>query len=86
MKESERRLVQSRILDVVRGVRWRWRARLALRGFVWMALLTGGVLLVSATVLEQLRFEPGAVVWLRVVTWATLALSFLLLFVRPLLR
>ncbi|MDX1495785.1 MAG: hypothetical protein R3253_17070, partial [Longimicrobiales bacterium] len=66
MRDSERRMVRNRIGDVVRSVRWRWRARLALRGFVWMGALTLVVLLGSAVALEQMRFSPEAVVWLRV--------------------
>ena len=86
MRESDRRMARNRILDVVRSVRWRWRARLALRGFVWMAGLTGVVLVLSAFGLERLRFSEDAVFWLRVLTWSTLAFSFLVLFVRPLFR
>ncbi|MEM7416967.1 MAG: DUF4175 family protein [Gemmatimonadota bacterium] len=86
MRDSERRQTQSRIHDVVRGVRWRWRARLALRGLVWVAGITGVVLFLSAVGLERARFSAEAVVWLRVLTWGTVLLSFLYFFVRPLFR
>ncbi|NIX23910.1 MAG: hypothetical protein GWN07_30465, partial [Actinobacteria bacterium] len=69
MRDSERRLARNRILDVLRGVRWRWRTRIALRGLVWVALLTGSVVFVSAIGLERMRFDADAVFWLRVLTW-----------------
>ena len=86
MRDSEKRLTQHRILDVVRSVRWRWRARLALRGLVWVGAITGAVLVLSALGLERMRFSAEAVVWLRVLTWGTVAVSLLLFLVRPLLR
>ena len=86
MKDSDRRLARNRILDVVRGVRWRWRLRVALRGLVWVAGITGTVLLLSALGLERLRFSPDAVVWLRVLSWATLGVTTLVFLVRPLFR
>ncbi|MDA1104426.1 MAG: hypothetical protein O2956_12630, partial [Gemmatimonadetes bacterium] len=86
MKDSERRLVQNRILDVVRSVRWRWRARLALRGLAWVVGLTGLVVFLAAIGLERLRFSAAAVVWLRFLTWTTLAVSTYVFLVRPLFR
>jgi hypothetical protein len=86
MRDSERRQTRNRILNVVRSVRWRWRVRLALRGLVWVATVTGAVVFLSALALEQLRFTAEAVVWLRVLTWGTVAVSFLFFLVRPLLQ
>jgi Domain of unknown function (DUF4175) len=86
MRDSERRQTHNRILDVVRSVRWRWRARLALRGLVWVVAIAGSVVFLSALGLEQLRFSAESVVWLRALTWGTVTLSFILFFVRPLLR
>ncbi len=86
MRESDRRLARNRILDVVRSVRWRWRARIALRGIVWVAGLTGLVAFLGALGLEQMRFSAEAVVWLRFVTWTTLAVSIFLFLVRPLMK
>ena len=60
--------------------------RLALRGLVWVATVTGAVVFLSALALEQLRFTAEAVVWLRVLTWGTVAVSFLFFLVRPLLQ
>ena len=48
MRDSERRLARTRIFDVVRGVRWRWRTRQILRGLVWVGGLTGLVVFAGA--------------------------------------
>ncbi len=86
MRDSERRQTRNRIEDVVRGVRWRWRARLALRGLVQVVAVTAAVAFLSAITLERLRFAPQAVLWLRVLTWSTVAGSIGWFLVRPLLR
>jgi hypothetical protein len=86
MKNSDRRMAQSRILDVVRSVRWRWRARIFLSGLTWVGAITGAVLFLSAVGLEQMRFSAGAVVWLRSLTWGTFALTSFWFVLRPLLR
>ena len=85
MRDSERRIARNRILDVLRSVRWRWRARIILRGLAWVVGLTGAVVFLSAIGLERLRYDPEAVVWLRVLTWGTFLVSFLWFLVRPLL-
>lgn len=85
MKDSDRRMARNRIIAVVRGVRWRWRARIFLRGLVWVAGLTGAVVFLSAIGLERMRFTPDAVVFLRFVTWSTLAVSTYIFLIRPLL-
>ena len=86
MRESDRRLAQNRVHDVVRGVRWRWRARLLLRGFAWVAGLTGAVVFLSAIGLERTRFSAEAVLWLRLLTWSTFAFSVFFFLIRPFLR
>jgi hypothetical protein len=85
MRDSDRRIARNRILGVIRSVKWRWRTRIALRGLVWVAALTGGVVLLSAMGLERMRFDPEAVVWLRVATWGTFAISMIVFLIRPLL-
>ena len=85
MRDSDRRLARNRILAVVRSVRWRWRARIVLRGLVWVIGLTGLVVFVSAIGLERMRFDADAVVFLRFVTWSTFAVSTFLFLIRPLL-
>ena len=86
MRDSDRRLAKNRILDVVRSVRWRWRARLALRGLAWIVGITATVVFLSAVGLERLRFSEDAVVWLRILTWGTLLTSAWVFLVRPLSR
>ena len=68
MRGSERRQVQNRISDIVRGVRWRWRARLLLRGLMWVVALTATVTFLAALALERARFDAGTVVALRTLT------------------
>ena len=86
MRESEKRQVQNRISDVVRGVRWRWRMRLALRGLMWVVALTAGVTFLAAIGLERARFDADTVIALRVLTWFTLLASTMWFLVRPLRR
>ena len=64
MRDSDKRSARNRILDVLRSVRWRWRARIILRGLVWVAALTGAVVFLSALGLERMRFSAEAVIWL----------------------
>jgi chemotaxis protein histidine kinase CheA len=86
MRDSDRRMAQRRILDLVRGVRWRWRAKVVLSGLTWVGAISGAVLFLSAVGLEQMRFSVEAVFWFRVLTWGTLTLTSLWFLVRPLLR
>ncbi len=86
MRESEKRQVQNRISDVVRGVRWRWRVRLALRGLMWVVGLTAGVTFLAVIGLERARFDADTVIALRVLTWFTLLVSTVWFLVRPLRR
>ncbi|GMV05757.1 MAG: hypothetical protein AMXMBFR53_20340 [Gemmatimonadota bacterium] len=78
--------VHGDILRLVADARRRWRLRVALRGASWTAGLTLAALFLSAFLLERLRFDPGAVLALRVLTWGTLAASAAFFLVRPLLR
>ncbi|KPK03946.1 MAG: hypothetical protein AMS20_09550 [Gemmatimonas sp. SG8_28] len=74
------------LATVIRRVRRRWRVRLALQGLAITAVIALAVFLVSAYVLEQLRFTPTAVLLFRVVSWsAVLAAAFWFL-MRPVLR
>ncbi|MEX2470575.1 MAG: DUF4175 family protein, partial [Gemmatimonadota bacterium] len=86
MTDSERNVADRKLERLVRGVRLRWKLRLVLRGLAWTAGLSLMVLLGSAVVLEQARFSENALFWLRIVSWSTLGLTFVLLVVRPLLR
>ena len=86
MKDSDRRMANNRLRELVSSVRWRWRARIFLRGLTWVGILSVAVLFLSAIGLEQMRFSADAVIWLRVLTWGTLALTTIWFIVRPLLR
>ena len=86
MKDSDRRMSNHRLIALVAGIRWRWRTRIFLRGLAWVGVLSGAVLFLSAIGLEQMRFSPQAVVWLRLLTWGTLAFTTVWFLVRPLFR
>ena len=86
MRDSDRRIARDRIFGVVRGVRWRWRTGLILRGLVWVGGLTGAVVFLSALGLERVRFAPEWVIAFRYLGWGTLALSTFFFLIRPLLR
>src|SRR3954468_14060423 len=61
---------RTELVDVIRRVRNRWRARLALRGAVVVAAGTVLALLLSASGLESFRFSAPAIITFRVVTVA----------------
>ena len=83
---TERTVERDRLLRVLRGVRNRWRLRTVLRGLAIVAV--GGllVLLVSGPLLERLRFDASAILWLRATSWILLAGLVLWHLVRPLVR
>jgi len=74
------------VLRLVQSVRRRWRLGVGLKGLTYVVGITGLVLFFSAMGLEQLRFSPEAVFWLRILTWSTLGATTLIFFVRPLAR
>ncbi|MDE2761280.1 MAG: DUF4175 family protein [Gemmatimonadota bacterium] len=77
---------RDQLLRAVRQVRRRWRLKLVLRG---LALTLAGTLLaflVSASTLEFLRFQPGAVIAFRVVLWFVVAFLLVRSVLWPLLR
>src|SRR5262249_58221636 len=58
----------SELLDVIRGVRNRWRLKLALRGAVVVVAGTVLALPLFASGLEALRFSAPAIIGFRIVT------------------
>src|SRR5262245_11652871 len=77
---------QQNLWRVIRRGRARWRLRLALRG---VAFVVGGAVVplrMSAWGMEQFRFAPTAVVWLRVAWFVAVIASIGWFIVRPLLR
>src|SRR5919198_608561 len=59
---------RTELVDVVRGVRNRWRLKLAMRGIVVVVAGTILALLLSASGLESLRFSPAAIIPFRIVS------------------
>ena len=85
-RQSDQVLVRRELLATIRRVRNRWRARVALRGFVFLLAVGLAAFFLSSWGMEAARFSPGAVVAFRVITWVILigvAVWFLL---RPLAR
>ena len=74
------------VLRLVHSVRRGWRLGVGLKGLTYVVGITGLVLFFSAMGLEQLRFSPEAVFWLRILTWSTFGVTTLVFFVRPLTR
>lgn len=74
------------LVDVIRQVRSRWRARLLLRGAI---IVLGGGLLVLALAswgLQLFRFSPASVTGFRVAVFAGFAALVALWFIRPMRR
>jgi len=86
MTDTERRVADRKLAELVRSVRFRWKLRLVLRGLAWSAGVSLIVFLLAAWGLERARFTPEALFWMRMTAWGTLAVSLLVLVVRPLLR
>jgi uncharacterized protein DUF4175 len=74
------------LVDVIRGVRNRWRMRLAARGAVVVLAGTILVLLLSASGLESFRFSPAAIISFRLIAIAAFLGLVAWAFVRPLRR
>jgi hypothetical protein len=77
---------QAELHRIIGQTRRRWRAKIALRG---AAIVCGGVLLtllLSAYMLEGLRFSPAAILGFRIVIVAATAALAAWFLVRPLLR
>src|SRR5262245_636759 len=77
---------RSELIDVIRGVRNRWRRRLALRGAVVVVAGTILALLLSASGLESFKFTPAAIIAFRLIAFAVFAGLLYLAFVRPMRR
>jgi hypothetical protein len=86
MKDSDKRMANRRLLELVAGIRSRWRTRIFLRGLSLVGVISGAVLFLSAIGLEQMRYTAESVVWMRLLTWGTLAFTTIWFIVRPLLR
>ena len=74
------------VLRAIRHVRNRWRLRLGLRGVAVLVAAALGTLLASSFGLELFKFDPGAIVGFRVVTYVALLAFGWWLFIRPVSR
>ena len=86
MKDSDKRMANRRLLELVGSIRWRWRALIFLRGLSLVGAISGAVLFLSAIGIQQMRYTAESVVWMRLLTWGTLAFTTIWFIVRPLLR
>src|ERR1044071_3112088 len=59
---------RTRLIDVIRSVRNRWRLKLAMRGAVVVVAGTVLALLLSASGLESFRFSPAAIIAFRIIS------------------
>ena len=85
-RQSDQVLVRRELLATIRRVRSRWRARVALRGIVYLLAVGLAAFFLSSWGMEAARFSPGAVVAFRVVTWVILIGVAVWFLVRPLAR
>ena len=72
-RATHRRVLRNRVLAMVRQIRRRWRARIAIRG---MAVVLGAgslAFLLSVYGLEVARFSASSVVTFRVILWLVMA-------------
>src|SRR5437773_3168670 len=59
---------RTRLVDVIRSVRNRWRLKLAMRGAVVVVAGTVLALLLSASGLESFRFSAAAIIAFRIIS------------------
>ena len=74
------------LVSVIHDVRRRWRMKLALRGAALAAACFALVLIVSALVLQWMRFTAESIFGFRILLAAVVALLAYVFFVRPLMR
>ena len=74
------------LLEVVRGVRRRWRLRQALQGGAIVLAAGFAVFFLSTFGIDRLRFDPGWVTVFRVLLWVTVAGLVGWFVARPILR
>src|SRR5918911_2389140 len=76
----------SDLLGIIRYVRARWRARLAVKGAVRAVVVNVGVFFALAYLMQWSRFTPASILFARLVLAASIAGSFYFFLVKPLRR
>lgn len=76
----------SELSTLLRGVRLRWRLKLALRGLAFTGAIALATFLAAAYILERLDFAPAAVLGARAALYAVVAAALAWFLGRPLLR
>jgi len=74
------------LIGIIHDVRARWRRKVALRGGAMAAALVAATLVLSAVILQWLRFTPESILGFRIGLALVVALVAWLLIVRPQLR
>ncbi|HIF08013.1 MAG TPA: hypothetical protein EYQ64_14070, partial [Gemmatimonadetes bacterium] len=85
-RAAHKNILHDRVLFMVRRIRRRWRARIALKG---MAIVFGAGLLaflLSVYGLEVARFSATSVLWFRGILWAVMGGLLIRFLVWPLTR
>jgi len=77
---------RSELVEVIRGVRNRWRQRLAIRGAVVVVAGTILSLLLFASGLESFKFSATAIIAFRIIAALVFLGLLLIAFVRPMRR
>jgi hypothetical protein len=72
VRASERNILRQRLLRTIRSVRRRWRLKRLLRGSVIVVAVGLAVFLLSSWAIDHYRFDAGAVLAARVVTYAVI--------------
>lgn len=85
MRASERNILRQRLLRTIRSVRRRWRLKRLLRGAVIVAAVGLAVFLLSSWVIDHYRFDPGAVLASRILTYVVIAVLAFVYLLRPLI-
>src|SRR5207237_4499451 len=74
------------LLGIIRYVRARWRARLAVKGAVRAFVVNVGVFFALAYLMQWSRFTPASILFARLVLAASIVFSVYFLLVKPLRR
>ena len=74
------------LLRIIRSVKWRWRAGMALRGLSIVATIGVVAFVLSAYGMDRFRFSPTAVIGFRILVYSSLAAAVLRFLIWPFRR